>query len=279
MPLEQWPPPGAVPVDLTDLYPKLASQGLGYGPAFQGLVEAWREGSMLYGRAVLPTGSPQRPASTVSTPPCWTRRCTFWRPPGSATRKRSPETVLLPFAWSEVTLQRTGAVGAACAHGARCVRRCRSDCDGGPVRCEPSAGREGGRAPAAACHHGQVRQASRLASHELFRVEWQPVVLAEERCAITQWVMVGRMLGQALGVEAYGTVSALCAALDGGAAVPERVIVDAMPAADDDDEEVPRAAQACDGSGVAGASRAALGAASGGGTCGVRDALCRWDGA
>ena len=29
-------------------------QGLGYGPAFQGLVEAWRDGGMLYGRAVLP---------------------------------------------------------------------------------------------------------------------------------------------------------------------------------------------------------------------------------
>ena len=44
------------------------------------------------------------------------------------------------------------------------------------------------------------------------------------------------------GLEAYATVSALCAALDGGAAVPERVIVDA-PGAGDGHEEVPRAAQ------------------------------------
>ena len=53
----------------------------------------------------------------------------------------------------------------------------------------------------------------------------------------------GGGLAQALGVEAYATVSALCAALDGGAAVPERVIVDALPTADGNEEEVPRAAQ------------------------------------
>ena len=38
-------------------------------------------------------------------------------------------------------------------------------------------------------------------------------------------------------------MSALCAALDGGAAVPERVIVDALPAVDGNEEELPRAAQ------------------------------------
>ena len=44
----------------------------------------------------------------------------------------------------------------------------------------------------------------------------------------SQWAVWGnRGLGAGAGVEAYATVSALCAALDVGAAVPERVIVDA----------------------------------------------------
>ncbi|MCP4922364.1 MAG: acyltransferase domain-containing protein, partial [Proteobacteria bacterium] len=37
--LQVWPPAGGEPLDLTDLYPRLAEQGLGYGPAFQGLTE------------------------------------------------------------------------------------------------------------------------------------------------------------------------------------------------------------------------------------------------
>ncbi|MCP4915806.1 MAG: hypothetical protein GY913_02695, partial [Proteobacteria bacterium] len=37
--LQAWPPAGGEPLDLTDLYPRLAEQGLGYGPAFQGLTE------------------------------------------------------------------------------------------------------------------------------------------------------------------------------------------------------------------------------------------------
>ena len=52
--LARWPPADAEPVDVVDLYPRLASEGYGYGPAFRGLVEAWRAGARLYGRVILP---------------------------------------------------------------------------------------------------------------------------------------------------------------------------------------------------------------------------------
>ncbi|MGW5582236.1 SDR family NAD(P)-dependent oxidoreductase, partial [Micromonospora chokoriensis] len=39
---DEWPPPGAIPLDLGDLYHDLADRGLDYGPAFRGLREAWR---------------------------------------------------------------------------------------------------------------------------------------------------------------------------------------------------------------------------------------------
>ncbi|MEV6012228.1 SDR family NAD(P)-dependent oxidoreductase [Streptomyces sp. NPDC051976] len=49
-----WPPPGAQPFDLTDGYDRLAAAGYGYGPAFQGLVGAWRSGTELYADVRLP---------------------------------------------------------------------------------------------------------------------------------------------------------------------------------------------------------------------------------
>ncbi|RLU81773.1 DNA-binding protein [Streptomyces griseocarneus] len=37
-----WPPPGAVPVDLTGAYDRLADAGYAYGPAFRGVTAVWR---------------------------------------------------------------------------------------------------------------------------------------------------------------------------------------------------------------------------------------------
>ncbi|MCK1410054.1 polyketide synthase dehydratase domain-containing protein, partial [Bradyrhizobium sp. 76] len=42
--LEVWPPAGGAPIDLTGHYARLQARGYGYGPMFQGLVEAWRVG-------------------------------------------------------------------------------------------------------------------------------------------------------------------------------------------------------------------------------------------
>lgn len=49
-----WPPAGASPLPLEDLYARLANQGLSYGPAFQGLKEAYQRGDTLYARVMLP---------------------------------------------------------------------------------------------------------------------------------------------------------------------------------------------------------------------------------
>ncbi|NBH10877.1 type I polyketide synthase, partial [Amycolatopsis sp. SID8362] len=52
--LTEWPPSGAVAVD--DLYDRAAEQGFGYGPAFQGLRAAWRDGDTVYAEVALPAG-------------------------------------------------------------------------------------------------------------------------------------------------------------------------------------------------------------------------------
>ncbi|WP_404800070.1 type I polyketide synthase [Amycolatopsis eburnea] len=50
----EWPPAGAEPLDLTGFYADLAEQGLGYGPAFQGLRAAWRLGDEVLAEVALP---------------------------------------------------------------------------------------------------------------------------------------------------------------------------------------------------------------------------------
>ncbi|MET8682480.1 type I polyketide synthase, partial [Streptomyces sp. NPDC004647] len=49
-----WPPAGAVPVDVTGAYERLADLGYGYGPVFQGLQALWRDGTDLCAEVRLP---------------------------------------------------------------------------------------------------------------------------------------------------------------------------------------------------------------------------------
>ncbi|WP_328585229.1 type I polyketide synthase [Streptomyces sp. NBC_00370] len=53
-----WPPHGAVPVDLEDHYERLADNGFDYGPVFRGLRALWRSGDEIYAEAALPSGVP-----------------------------------------------------------------------------------------------------------------------------------------------------------------------------------------------------------------------------
>ncbi|MEU9303396.1 SDR family NAD(P)-dependent oxidoreductase [Streptomyces sp. NPDC048269] len=51
--LAAWPPPGAVPLPLDGAYEALRERGLAYGPAFQGLTGAWRQGGAVYAEVAL----------------------------------------------------------------------------------------------------------------------------------------------------------------------------------------------------------------------------------
>jgi acyl transferase domain-containing protein len=52
--LTAWPPPEAVPVEVTGGYEELSELGLDYGPEFQGLQAAWRHGDDVYAEIALP---------------------------------------------------------------------------------------------------------------------------------------------------------------------------------------------------------------------------------
>ena len=53
--LSVWPPPGAVSVDMSDGYGRLAARGYEYGPAFQGLVAIWRRGPEVFAEVAAPS--------------------------------------------------------------------------------------------------------------------------------------------------------------------------------------------------------------------------------
>nr|WP_282107749.1 type I polyketide synthase [Streptomyces sp. RK23] len=52
--LSVWPPAGAEPVSVEGAYERLAEQGYGYGPVFQGLKAVWQRGDEVFAEVALP---------------------------------------------------------------------------------------------------------------------------------------------------------------------------------------------------------------------------------
>ncbi|MGP3972314.1 SDR family NAD(P)-dependent oxidoreductase, partial [Streptomyces sp. 6N223] len=110
-----WPPPGANAVDLSGFYERLSELGLGYGPAFQGLVSAWRLGDELLGEVTLPANAPGASGSrSFGVHPALLDAAlhplTF-----AALEQEQAEgsgasgPISLPFSWTDVALHATGA--------------------------------------------------------------------------------------------------------------------------------------------------------------------------
>ncbi|MFS1305291.1 SDR family NAD(P)-dependent oxidoreductase, partial [Streptosporangium longisporum] len=95
---EQWPPPGAEPMEVGDRYDRLAEQGYDYGPAFQGLRAAWRRGDEIYAEVTLPPGN-EDDATRFGIHPALLDAALHAR------EMRAGEGhVLLPFAWNGIRL-------------------------------------------------------------------------------------------------------------------------------------------------------------------------------
>jgi acyl transferase domain-containing protein/acyl-CoA synthetase (AMP-forming)/AMP-acid ligase II/short-subunit dehydrogenase/acyl carrier protein len=65
---EAWPPTGAEPLPVCDLYERLVDSGLSYGPAFQGLRRAWRRGDELFGEVALDADQRDQTARFLAHP-------------------------------------------------------------------------------------------------------------------------------------------------------------------------------------------------------------------
>ncbi|MCL9794936.1 SDR family NAD(P)-dependent oxidoreductase [Frankia sp. AgKG'84/4] len=112
-----WPPPGAepVPLDPRGFYADLAERGYAYGPAFQGLRAAWRDGESIYAEVELPAAE-RETATRFALHPALLDAALHTnglRPRPDRAGGEDPEpgspTTVLPFAWTGVSLLATGA--------------------------------------------------------------------------------------------------------------------------------------------------------------------------
>ncbi|HEY2267501.1 MAG TPA: acyltransferase domain-containing protein, partial [Streptosporangiaceae bacterium] len=102
--LTVWPPPGAEPVEVGDLYAGLAARGYEYGPAFRGLRAAWRRGGDIFAEVALPEGVE---AAGFGVHPALLDAALHGAVlPDSGVPAGQ---VLLPFSWGGVTVHGPGA--------------------------------------------------------------------------------------------------------------------------------------------------------------------------
>ncbi|MCF0083306.1 SDR family NAD(P)-dependent oxidoreductase, partial [Streptomyces lomondensis] len=105
--LAQWPPAGAQAVTIDALYEELADSGYEYGPLFQGLRSAWRQGGDVFAEVVLPEGAD---ADGFGLHPALLDAALHAI---GLAADGDPEAVEggvgLPFAWSGVSLSAVGA--------------------------------------------------------------------------------------------------------------------------------------------------------------------------
>ncbi|MEU0542309.1 SDR family NAD(P)-dependent oxidoreductase [Nocardia sp. NPDC005978] len=102
-----WPPPGAEPVDVTDIYPTLSATGLAYGPAFQGLRRAWERDDELFVEVELPESAGTRPEGFAVHPALLDAAVHL--PALRALADVPPGQNRLPFAWTGVRIFAAGA--------------------------------------------------------------------------------------------------------------------------------------------------------------------------
>jgi polyketide synthase 12 len=224
------PPAGAAPLDSSGLYDALAAAGLVYGPAFQGLRAAWRDGDILYGEVSLPEdvaadddGFGVHPALFDAA----LHALALTADPGREVR--------LPVAWTGVVLHAVGArdLRVRLSPSEEGVSVVATDEAGQRVvSVESLALREPPAAPDAA-------GATRAPGVSLFAVDWEPLAAVSTAPSAGRWAVVGdghlAELLEAGGVtlDTYDDLSSLARTLDGGGAAPDVVLM-AVPGSEGD---------------------------------------------
>ncbi|MEU5367344.1 type I polyketide synthase, partial [Streptomyces sp. NPDC005925] len=222
----QWPPAGAEPVDIGDLYERAASEGYEYGPSFQGLRAVWRAGRDLLAEVELPEQAGEQEGFGIHPvlldaalhPALLLAQDATDDPEGD------PEGPRLPFAWNGVSLWATGAATVrvrltpyreqGTEHGAG-LRVTVADATGAPVLsvdslalrpADPELLRSAGRAGSA--------------TNGLFTVEWTTLPPAMTGTGAEEdgddWVLLGQDAPDWAGADIprHPDLAALLAALD-----------------------------------------------------------------
>nr|WP_051806080.1 type I polyketide synthase [Streptomyces sp. NRRL F-2747] len=228
-----WPPEGAEPVDISDVYDYLTGQGYHYGPMFRGLRGIWLRGSETFAEVALPEEAATAAAQYGLHPSLLDSAL-------SATDfmdGRKPQDVggtQLPFSWADVTLHATGAnrlrvritqaASKSPAGGSDAVRLELADPLGTPVATIESLVVR----PVTADRVSAAASAGSGGRESMFRLGWNQLPLGGAVAATTgAWVQLGDAdrLGLGDGVPLHAGLDALGASLAAGAAAPDVVLL------------------------------------------------------
>ncbi|WP_394620317.1 type I polyketide synthase [Lentzea sp. JNUCC 0626] len=189
--LAQWPPAGAEPIDVTDVYGGFADAGFGYGPLFQGLNAAWRLGDDVWAEVSLPAGAD---SDGYGVHPALLDSALHAIGAGGLLTGAG----LLPFAWSGVRLHSTGAKSLRVKLTAtgESVAIQLADGTGAPVASVQSLAL---RAISADQLTGQARHVE-----SLYRVEWTSVAPGTPESGVKYAVLGNDELKVGAGLETAG---------------------------------------------------------------------------
>src|SRR5665213_3534387 len=227
-----WPPQGAVPVDVEDLYGEMAAMGFEYGPAFLGVRAVWRRGEDLFAESHLPDGEQPYAARYGIHPalfdaamhPMAPRR--DWDALNAATGDSGGS--YLPFAFNGVQLHARGA-SALRVHlsrtGSDAVSMVAADEDGTLVASMRSV-------VVRAISAEQLARAGGGHRESLFGLDWSalpvspssPAVGAGECAVLGEGAM--RFAGRSWSGEVSDDLHSLREAVDGGRMAPRVVLFD-----------------------------------------------------
>ncbi|MFF3821463.1 type I polyketide synthase [Streptomyces bluensis] len=215
--LRAWPPAGAEPVEFGDLYDRLTTSGLDYGPAFRGLRRVWRHQGRLYAEAELPEPL-AGDSSSYGLHPALLDTVLH----GLGLHEETTDGSL-PFLWSGVRLTAVGAATVRAVltpRGAGDVTLRVADATGEPVA----------EIDSLVLRAQSPRHLAATGPDDLYRPHWTPAPETEAVPERTEWTVVGSAPAGAPAVP-YPDFDALAAAGD----VPDTVL---LPLAPDGGEDV-----------------------------------------
>ncbi|HEV7614697.1 MAG TPA: SDR family NAD(P)-dependent oxidoreductase, partial [Solirubrobacterales bacterium] len=102
-----WPPAGAEPISIGDLYERLSEWGFDYGPAFQGLEAAWRDGEEICAEVSLAAEQAEEAGRYAIHPALLDSA--FHALLGAEAGGQDAASLPLPFAWERIRVDRPGA--------------------------------------------------------------------------------------------------------------------------------------------------------------------------
>ncbi|MEU5980637.1 SDR family NAD(P)-dependent oxidoreductase, partial [Streptomyces sp. NPDC047315] len=225
-----WPPAGAEAIDVQDFYARTEAAGYGYGPAFQGVRAAWRDGADLLAEVELPDEAGDADAFGVH--PALLDAALH---PVFLLGQAGEGQVWLPFSWGGVTLH---AVGARTVRVLLTPRGERLD-QGLRLTVADPAGAPVLTAESVVMRPAQLAELSAARTREvtgLYRVEWAALAPAvgstvpEAAPYDGEWAVLGGRspADSVAGTNGFADFAALVAALGTGTDAPSVAV--ALPA-------------------------------------------------